>query len=172
MARSARVRTIDNKLPRMLRILEEYGKLASKPYVKVGYPAESGETNVPKRVPGEKDFGHASLNLIDVVLWMEFGTATVPERSWVRATHDEIKAEMREFIADLVGRIHDGTMTVERALDLVALRAIAAMRKKIRSGIAPPLALATIARKGSSTPLIDTGQLLNGMTWKRIMRGK
>lgn len=165
MAKSARIRTIDNKLPRMLRILEEVGKLSSKPYVKVGYPAESGETNAAK--VGSVD---QALKLIDVVLFMEFGTPTVPERSWIRATHDEIKEEMRSFIADLVGQIHDGTMTVERALDLMALKAINAMKKKIREGIDPPLRLATIARKGSSTPLIDKGQLLNGMTWKRIMK--
>lgn len=173
MAKSAKIRTLDNKLPRYLRILEEYGKLAEKPYVKVGYPVESPETAAPKtmNVEGAKDgFAHQALELIDVVLWMEFGTPTVPERSWIRATHDEIKVEMQEFIADLVGQIHDGAMTVERALDLVALKAISAKKKKIRSGIAPPLTIETIERKGSSKPLIDTSQLLNGMTFKRIMR--
>lgn len=173
MAKTTKIRTIDNKLPRMLRILQEYGKLASKPYVKVGYPAENSETDAPKRVKldgDSKNFAHAALNLIDVVIWMEFGTRTVPERSWIRSTHDEIKEEMREFIADLVGQIHDGNMTVERALDLMALKTINRMKEKIRKGIPPELSTETIARKGSSTPLIDTGQLLNGMTFKRIMK--
>lgn len=173
MAKSTKIRTIDNKLPKMLRILQEYGKLASKPYVKVGYPSENSETSAPKKMNLEGDkkgFAHAALNLIDIVIWMEFGTKTVPERSWIRATHDEIKEEMREFIADLVGQIHDGQMTVERALDLMALKTISKMKQKIRSGIPPELSLGTIQRKGSSVPLIDTGQLLNGMTFKRIMK--
>lgn len=173
MAKATKIRTLDNKLPRMLRILEEYGKLAEKPYVKVGYPAENSETNAPKTLNLEDDkkgFAHSALQLIDVVLWMEFGTARVPERSFIRSTHDEIKDEMKDFIADLVGQIHDGNMTVERALDLIGLKTISKMKAKIRSGIAPPLTLATIARKGSSIPLIDTGQLLNGMTFKRIMK--
>lgn len=170
MARSGKIRTLDNKLPKYLRILEEIGKLASKPYVKVGYPAESEETERPRTANKQSPFSSLSLKLIDVVLWMEFGTATVPERSWIRATHDEIKDEMRGFIADLVGEIHDGSMTVERALDLIALKTIAKMKAKIRSRIPPELKPATVARKGSSTPLIDTGQLLNGMTFKRIMK--
>lgn len=171
--KTTKIRTIDNKLPRMLRILSEYGKLANKPYVKVGYPAENSETSAPKKMNldgDNKGFASAALNLIDVVIWMEFGTRAVPERSWIRSTHDEIKDEMREFISELVGKIHDGSMTVERALDLIALKAIAAMKDKIRKGIDPALALSTIAKKGSSTPLIDTGQLLNGMTFKRIMK--
>lgn len=172
MAR-ARYRTIDNKLPKFLQIVRNVGLLANKPHVKVGYPQESTETEAPKRVNVEgekKGFAHASLNLIDIVVWMEFGTVTVPERSFIRATADEIKADMREYIAGLMGIIADGGISVEQALDRVALKVIKHTRERIRKGVPPKLALATIARKGSSTPLIDTGQLLNGMTFVRIMK--
>jgi hypothetical protein len=167
------VRHLDNKLPTLLRIMAEHEKLRHKPYVKVGYPVESEETNAPKRVNLEGDkkgFAHAVLNLIDIVIWMEFGTKTIPERSFIRATADAIHEEIREYIAELVGQIYDGTMTVEVALDRVALKVIAKTKDRIRHGIDPPLALSTVARKGSTTPLIDTGQLLNGQTFVRIMK--
>jgi hypothetical protein len=173
MART-RYRTIDNKLPRYAQVMRNVGIMAGKPYVKVGYPQESAETSAPKRVNVEGDkkgFAHAALDLIDVVVWMEFGTRTVPERSFIRATADEIRAEMRGYIQGLLARLSDGSISVEQALDLVALKVIKHTKERIRRGIDPKLALRTIAAKGSSTPLIDTSQLLNGMTFVRIMKG-
>ncbi|MDF7681191.1 hypothetical protein PT300_11600 [Enterobacteriaceae bacterium ESL0689] len=40
------------------------------------------------------------------------------------------------------------------------------VKRKIQSGIAPPLDPKTIARKGSSRPLIDTGNLLQSITYE------
>jgi hypothetical protein len=168
------VRTLDTKSLALIRIMQEHAKLQKKPYVKVGYPAENSQTEAPKKIKLEdaKNFAHETLNLIDVVIYNEFGTRTVPERSWVRATHDEIIDEIRDYIADLVGQIYDGTMTVDVALSRVALKVISKMKDKIRSNIPPKLSIETIRRKGSSTALIDTGQLLNGMTFALIMKGK
>ena len=42
----------------------------------------------------------------------------------------------------------------------------AVRRVLTQAGIAPPLKPATIARKGSSTPLINTGQLRSAITWR------
>lgn len=161
---AGKVRTIDNKSVRLLRIIQEIGKLASKPYVKVGYPAESEESNK------QKDGAKAALTVLAVAVHMEFGTITVPERSYIRSSYDDNFQDMLSFTRDLVGRIYDGGMTVERALDLIGLKMINNAKKKIRSKIPPPLAQSTIAKKGSDIPLIDTGQLLNAITFKRIMK--
>lgn len=161
---ASKVRTIDNKLPRLIRIMQEIGKLASKPHVKIGYPAESEETNKQKENTKE------ALTVLAVAVHMEFGTKHVDERSFIRSSHDENKQELLSFTQDLVGKIYDGAMTVERALDLIGLKMVNNVKKKIRSKIPPPLATSTIERKKSDVPLIDTGQLLNAVTFKRIMK--
>lgn len=168
---ASKIRTLDNKLPIYLRILEEVGKLASKPYVKIGYPAEAETTNNPKKIKigdGET-IGHQSLTVLAVAVFMEFGTITVPERSYIRSSYDDNFYEMLEFTKELVGKIYDGKMTVERALDLIGLKMVNNAKNKIRMRIPPVLAVNTILRKGSDVPLIDTSQLLNAITFKRIM---
>lgn len=58
-------------------------------------------------------------------------------------------------------------------LEALGTLAVAAVKNNIVAGGDPrfaPLAAATIARKGSTSPLIDTGQLLNSITY--VIRDK
>ena len=59
------------------------------------------------------------------------------------------------------------------ALGRIGLKIRDEIKERIRSGIEPGLAEATKDRKGSSTPLIDTGQLISSITWelRRISGG-
>jgi hypothetical protein len=62
-----------------------------------------------------------------------------------------------------------------RALNAVGLMAQSSVRNTINAGVDPPLAPATLAarrRRGrtGTTPLIDTGQLRNAITY--VLRGK
>jgi hypothetical protein len=43
---------------------------------------------------------------------------------------------------------------------------VGVIKQRIANGIAPPNSPYTIARKGSSKPLIDTGQLRNSITYQ------
>ena len=53
-----------------------------------------------------------------------------------------------------------GKMTAFDALDLVGIVAKTGIQQKISSIYSPPNSPATIRRKGSSKPLIDTGYML------------
>jgi hypothetical protein len=48
-----------------------------------------------------------------------------------------------------------------------------AMKRKIvdGAGVPPPNAPSTVAKKGSSRPLVDTGRLVNAITWASIVGG-
>ncbi len=96
----------------------------------------------------------------------EFGVpeSKIPERSFIRATIDANQAKYFRFIQKLSGKVILGEMSEERALNLLGLLVVSDIQARIEAGIEPDLKPATIARKGSSTPLIDSGILKNSIT--------
>lgn len=106
------------------------------------------------------------VSLAEIAAYHEFGTATIPERSFLRSTFYGHAADgLAKMCATLSKAILEGKMDETRALGLLGLWAVSEVRKTIRAGIEPELAPATIAAKGSSLPLVDTGQLINSITW-------
>ncbi len=96
----------------------------------------------------------------DVAIFNEFGTSNgVPERSFLRSTVDAKQDKYAKVLADGVGRHLDGKVSIDKALDLLGLVAVGDVQTTIRDLDTPENTEATIARKGSSNPLIDTGQL-------------
>lgn len=96
----------------------------------------------------------------------EYGTATLPERSFMRST---IQAKKKEIIAlqkKLLKQIVNGTMKVEDGLGLLGEFMSDAISQKIVSISSPPNTPETIEAKGSSNPLIDTSQLKNSITYE------
>lgn len=98
----------------------------------------------------------------------EFGSEDghVPERSSIRATIDEKAESYRKLCKQLGLAVIERRMTPTQALGLFGERVVADMRAKIRSGVAPANAPSTIEQKGSSKPLIDTGQFVQSITYK------
>jgi hypothetical protein len=77
--------------------------------------------------------------------------------------------EIKNFIAARFKDVVDQKLTTLQALDQIGIYGIKLVVEKIDSQIPPPNAPATIAKKGSSTPLIDTGQMrqtLLAQGWK------
>ena len=54
----------------------------------------------------------------------------------------------------------------ERMYEKAGMLGRDAVKNYIRQGVPPPNSPVTIARKGSSTPLIDTGSMLNSITYE------
>lgn len=96
----------------------------------------------------------------------EFGTAHVPERSFIRAPFDANRSKYEDHLAAFAKKVYAGAMKVERAVGLVAAEMASDVRKYIvdGAGVPPPNAPATIARKGSSRPLVDTAQMKNSIS--------
>ena len=59
----------------------------------------------------------------------------------------------------------DGKSEPEQALGLLGAQATSDVRQTISEMTDPPLAQATIDRKGSSALLIDTGHMWQSLTW-------
>jgi phage gpG-like protein len=134
-------------------ILAEMKKLEKSPYVKVG-------------VMGEKKHTGGSATNVEVAVFHEFGTSTVPERSFIRSTTDEQSRAWSQLTASLRSQIMKLGMRVEQALDIMGLKIKSDIQAKIRSNIPPPL------KHREGTALIDTGQLINSIRFVKVMNGQ
>lgn len=109
-------------------------------------------------------------SLIAVAAIHEFGepAMNIPERSYLRSTFAEhAVVELRQVTKKLAEGIIRKRVTVEQGLGMLGAWAAGAVRRSItEKKIVQNLKPATIARKGSSTALIDTSQLKNAITWE------
>ena len=135
----------DHGAAKMVNLSAEHGS------VKVGIMAGKGAT-VEK----------GGITVLQVGTFHEFGLG-VPERSFIRAWFDGNLPEIKKTLADLVDDV-DSPAEFEQMLEIFGLWAVGQIQQRIADGIEPPLKEATIRRKGSSTPLIDTGQLRSSIT--------
>lgn len=122
-------------------------------YTAVGWIAsESGQDNVNKAV------------------WNEYGTRKgVPSRPFMRRTFDKNKLQTQKLLKKYAKLVMQGKMNNRQALAQVGEIYSSMMKKMIRTGGWPPNSPKTIAAKGSSKPLIDTGEMLNSITHKEFV---
>lgn len=105
------------------------------------------------------------VTVLQVAIWNEFGTEHIPERSFLRAWFDENEAKCREAVKRMAEAVIAGKYQPDQALQLLAQRFVGEIQKRMAQGIPPPNAPSTIARKGSSKPLINTGQLRSSISY-------
>lgn len=108
------------------------------------------------------------VTVADVMEWAEFGIGQ-PMRSWLRDWIDRNRDEVQRVSRSEYQRVLRGAQTKEQALARLGVWIVGQIQAWIATGIAPPNAESTIARKGSSTPLIDTGQARSSIT-SRVVR--
>jgi len=100
--------------------------------------------------------GSPGATLIQIANIHELGLG-VPQRSFIRGWFEENKDRVSELFAKQLDKL--GVSRVETVLERLALWVQADIQLRITRRIPPPLADATIKRKKSSVPLVDTGQL-------------
>lgn len=88
----------------------------------------------------------------------EFGLGGMPQRSFLRSAYDENKATIDAMVDNIANGAVQG-MSVGTALNQLGNDVQGMVQKKIVDGPFKPNAPATIKRKKSSRPLIDTGHL-------------
>lgn len=116
---------------------------------------------------------HGGISNVVLGVIHEYGAPEVgiPERSFLRSTYDERIATYEAALKKGAKDIYAEKTTARVVLGRIGERFVSDVKKKIDGGIAPELQAATIARKGSSKPLIDTGQLKGSITWKHEETG-
>lgn len=127
--------------------------------VKIPGTVDTGIIDAGKHVTGD-------ITVAGIGYAHEYGTATLPERSFMRSTIKEKKKDIIALQKKLLKQIINGKMKVETGLGLLGEFMADTIRQKIVSISSPPNTQATIDAKGSSNPLIDTGQLKNSITYE------
>lgn len=142
------------------RIIAELDALTSKELL-VGIQ-EGAKTKYQYKKGREQDPG---VSVAEYAAKNEFGTKTIPQRSFIRTAFDENIDRIESVTAKQYGEVIDGKKTLKDALGIIGQVVIGLIQRKIRAIIFPPNSRETIARKGSSKPLIDFGQMMKSVTY-------
>lgn len=97
----------------------------------------------------------------------EFGSAdgTIPERSFLRVPLRQNAEDFKAVWRAQISKVVEGELSMHQVMSQLGARAVAVSQEAISEGIAPGNAESTVKRKGSSKPLIDTGQLRQSITF-------
>lgn len=98
------------------------------------------------------------------------GSISIPERSFLRTTFDEKNEEWISFFKSQLKHVLALRMDVQTLFNRLGARMVGDVQEKITDLDAPPNAPSTIAKKGSSNPLIDTGGLRMRITYRVVRK--
>lgn len=93
-------------------------------------------------------------------------TIHIPERSFLRTGHDNKAKEIMKKCEMALGQVIDGKMSEDTFLDMFGQQFATAIKKQIRDIRSPANHPFTTDQKGSSNPLVDTGGLIESITWE------
>lgn len=115
---------------------------------------------------GSAQHPNSDLTIAELGAVHELGLG-VPERSFIRAWADETESEQKTALRKIGEAVVKGTVpSLGVGLDRFGVHAVGQVQARIRDGIDPPLEDATVAAKGSETPLIDEGTLWTSVKHK------
>lgn len=143
-------RTRHKKLPRAI---------TGPSKVKVGFPA-----------------GKSSGSNIEKAIWNEFGTrggasgggwgGPIPERPFLRNAIRDNRSKYKAGMAKAAASLLRGETGMQTVLSKLGIMAQGDIQGEITSLTTPPNSPVTVALKGSSKPLIDSGAMRQAVTWK------
>lgn len=138
-------RRVKNGTKELRQIIRQF-KGRSK--VKVGFPK------------GESD------EILDKAIYNEFGTRDIPERPFIRNGLRDGVGELQRVSTVVARRVIAGTLTKNQALNQLGKTGVDLVKQSAIGLKDPPNAEVTVSRKGSSNPLVDTGEMVGAITWK------
>lgn len=139
------VKDIDRGWKKILKNL----KKEDKSYSKIGIQTDAGDNN------GVSIAEYAAAN--------EFGTDKIPSRPFLRQTYDKNLNKIDLKVISIQNDIYSGKKSFEAGLKELGIWYEGIVKEAIKSGNWQANAPATIDKKGSSKPLIDTGTMRNSI---------
>lgn len=108
----------------------------------------------------------------DVAMFNEFGTDTIPERSFIRQPLRAKRRKLSNTIVSVIKKLNRRTISVDKARKEVAKVYVDVIKDAILKKAIPPNAPLTIKLKGRDDPLVDTYKLYNNIKYKIESKGK
>lgn len=97
----------------------------------------------------------------------ELGLGDNQRRSFIADFVDENEEELKGNLRAIAGAVAKGDVaSLEQGLDRFGVRTVGEVQLRIKAGIEPEDSDETVERKGSSTPLIDSGLLWTSISHK------
>lgn len=101
---------------------------------------------------------------------LEYGTDTMPARSFMRPAVDENRGAIQRMMDRAIVNVGWNGWTVERALSRIGSQLLRFVQNKVKSNVPPPLSEAYLARKLKlgmpERTLIATGLLLRSLAYR------
>jgi hypothetical protein len=107
----------------------------------------------------------SGVSVAEVAKYNAEGTDRIPSRNFFTFHRDELRAVAREGAIAMVRQSNRGG-DISPEITETGIRGAAVLRDAVTVLDFPPNAPATIARKGSDNPLIDTGLLRQSIEWR------
>lgn len=143
-----------------IRMLAEKHKGA---HVTIGIHSDAGKYTGGKNPP----------DVVQVALWNEFGTQTIPQRSFFRSALRDNEAKINRWREEMLNHMVTDNWSIEDVLNTMGQRIQILIQNKIKSNVPPPNALGTTRGKQRSGVLPQSATLKGrfGMANKRL-KGK
>lgn len=106
--------------------------------------------------------------VLDIAIWNEFGTRKMPERSFIRASYDSNRSDYESKGEKLLEQVIGMTVSPSVLYDTLGLYMVGQTQKYLTNLSSPPNDPFTIKMKGSSNPLIDSGQMRDSIEYEVI----
>lgn len=108
---------------------------------------------------GEKFLARGDGDNLQFYFWLA-KSVKIPERSFLRSGHDANADRIIKQTERALGQVIAGKMSMDEMCKLYGQQMATAIKTYMRNLSNPPNSSATILAKGSSNPLIDSGDLL------------
>lgn len=150
---AAAVKVIDRGLAKYVR---DTSKLNGRG-VKVGIQADAGKDP------------NSGTDLVDIAIFNEYGTETIPARPFVRDFFEKNRTVLGTAMDRQADAVAAGASPAQ-AMDTLGLWVEKHQKRHIQQSPAwaVPNAPLTVKLKGSSTPLIDHGTMLNAIRYQKL----
>lgn len=90
----------------------------------------------------------------------------IPERSFLRTGYDNNRDKVMKKASKLLADVAAGTMTANEMVKAVGLELSSKIKDYATDLQSPPNHPFTTERKGSSNPLVGSGDMIGGITWR------
>lgn len=139
-------------------------EVARSKSAKIGIFSARGGDAATKADAGDNG---APLTVLEVARIHAFGTKDIPQRDFINETLRVKRSQIFETQRKAMKGVIMRRFRAETGLEIIGQKVQAEMKNLISEDThLPALSAATIAAKGSSVPLVDTGQLINSITYE------
>jgi hypothetical protein len=110
-------------------------------------------------------------DIAEIAAYNELGTVHIPARPFLRDSVDAHVEDIRNFLYECLQLIVNGQATAQDILYRIGMFQKGLVQQEIVQGDFEPNKPATIEKKGSDVPLVDTGTMGESVNYVIVERG-